>query len=460
MFNNKTVLIMGLGLHGGGIGAANYFASKGARVIVTDLKQARELKESVEKLGHRERMRFVFGRHEYDDFASADIIIKNPGVRADSPYIKFAVDHGAVVETDIGIFLHEIRNITANIVGVTGTKGKSTTASIVYSIIKSRYPDTFVSGNITGSVFDIIDKVKKDSYVVLELSSFQLGGIADKGYSPRIGIFTNLMQDHLNFYNSMEDYFNDKSVIYRFQGKGDVLVVNRDNIAFNFIKPAEGAELITFGMGEGFEGEGSFTRAGKIYYRELKKTHFIMDTSSIKLLGTHNLYNILAGVAAAFREGFTPEEIKTAVSEFHGIDHRLEYVGSCRNIDFYNDSAATMPQAAIHGISSFRGDLTLIAGGSDKNLDLSDFARVIDSRVNLLVLLAGTGTDRLVRCLKKEYTIHGNLESAVEYAFHNTRAPGTVLLSPGFTSFGMFKNEFHRGNEFRKIVLGIIDRGH
>lgn len=447
---------MGLGLHGGGIGATNYFSSLGARIVVTDLKTEGELEESIAKLRNKKNIRFVLGRHDFKDFRSADLVIKNPGVPHDSPYLRHALEHGVPVETDIGIFLDSTRKLTYNIVGVTGTKGKSTTATLLHKIVQSRYPDALIGGNITGSVLDVLDQVKRDSYVVLELSSFQLGGIAAKRFSPRLSIFTNFMEDHLNYYLSMDEYFMDKSVLYRFQGEGDVVVVNRDNRAYDLVKPARGARLISFGMNESFEGEGSFSRNGKIFYRKQNQEHEVMSLRSIHILGIHNLYNVLAAVAAACHEGFNPQEIDEAVGSLHGIEHRLEYVGISRGVRFFNDSAATIPQAAIQGIRSFSEKLTLIAGGADKNLELSEFIRTIENRVLSLVLLGGSGTERLVKSgLKKEYRIHDNLQSAVCDAFLMTPAGGVVLLSPGFASFGMFKNEFHRGKEFKKIVMNI-----
>jgi UDP-N-acetylmuramoylalanine--D-glutamate ligase len=456
----QRVLIMGLGLHGGGVGASNYFSSTGAKVTVTDLKSEDELKSSIKALKNTRRLRFVFGRHELSDFENVDLIVKNPGVPWSSPFVKHAQKHGVPVETDIGLFLDKIRPLTKNIFGITGTKGKSTTATLFYRIIKAKYPDAFLSGNITGSVFDIIGKIKRDSRVILELSSFQLSGIANKGYSPRIGIFTNFMEDHLNYYNSMQDYFRDKSVIYRFQEKGDVLVVNREDPVYKHVHPSKGVTLVTFGQNKDFKGPGSFIEKGGIYYKNKGKSVRICDVGCVRIPGTHNLYNVLAAVAASCGEGLSPEQIAFQVSSFNGIEHRLEYVGNRGGVVFYNDTAATTPQAAIRGVQSFQGNLTLIAGGSDKNLDLDDFVEIINGRVNRLILLEGNGTDRLLRCkLRKEYTLYDKLENAVADAFNGTKSPGIVLLSPGFASFGMFQNEFHRGKEFKRLVFNIVGKG-
>ena len=460
MKGNDTVLIMGLGLHGGGIGAANYFLSRGSRVIITDLKSEKELRKSIEKLKSRKNVRFVLGRHDFEDFHNVDLIIKNPAVPLDSPYIKHALDHGVRVDTDIGIFIDNISEKTRNIIGVTGTKGKSTTAALLHRIIIRKHPGALLGGNITVSVFDILDHVKSGSYVILELSSFQLGGIRERGYSPRLGIITNFMEDHLNYYKSMEDYFQDKAVLYMFQKEGDVLVINRDDPVFSLIKIQAGVKLTGFGFEGGFTGEGSFIRDGKIYFRGDEKTDFIIDTAEIKLPGKHNLYNVLAAVAAACVEGVKPPEIERAISNFHGLEHRLEYVGSYNNTAFYNDSAATIPAAAVQAIECFNGSLTMIAGGSDKGLDLEAFITKINERVNNLLLLEGTGTDRLLQeGLKGKYKVFSSLKEALGHVFRMRKSSDIVLLSPGFASFGMFFNEFHRGEEFKNLFFELTGGG-
>ncbi len=460
MMKMKKVLIMGLGLHGGGVGAANYFISKGASVVITDLKKEEELRESIEKLKGSRRVYFVLGRHDFKDFKNVDLIIKNPAVAPNSPYIEYALKHGVKVDTDIGIFLDRTADITSNNIGVTGTKGKSTTAYLIYKIIKQKYPDTLICGNIAVSVFDILDRVKQDSYIILELSSFQLGGIDHKGYSPRIGVFTNFMEDHLNYYNSMEDYFNDKAVLYRFQKKNDVLVLNRDDRSYNLVEKKAGVKVLTFGLKSDFSGEGVFVSEGRIFFKDANKTEYIMDTGSIRLPGKHNLYNILAAAATTYNEGFSADEIRDEVFSFHGLEHRLEYVGCKENILFYNDSAATTPEASIKGIESFDGPLTLIAGGYDKDLTLSRFVEAINRRVNNLILLDGNGTRRLIKeGIGEGFKVFNNLRDAVYHAYRVSKPSSKILLSPGFASFGMFFNEFHRGNEFKSIVREIMNRG-
>jgi len=451
----KTVLIMGLGLHGGGAGAANYFSTRGDRVIVTDLKPAEELEEVMSRLRHRDRIRFVLGRHEFSDFEGADLIIKNPGVPPDSPYIARALERGARVETDIGIFLDQTASRSRVIIGVTGTKGKSTTASLIHAILCMQ-GHTLIGGNITVSVLDLLDQVREDTTVVLELSSFQLGDMREKGYSPQVAVFTNFLDDHLNYYSDREKYFEDKRIIYCYQKRGDLLVLNRENQVYSMVSANEGVRSVSFGMGTNFQGDGAYLDGNRIMFRKSGQSMRIMSTESIQIPGKHNLYNVLAAVSTVLAMGVDTRMVKEGITNFKGLPHRLEHVATRGGVKFINDSAATTPDAAVQGVSSLGGPVTLIAGGADKGLGLGSFVDTMNGKVEHLVLLEGSGTQRLLQQdLKVPYTLFDNLEDAVRHAFKISAPGSAVLLSPGFASFGMFKNEFDRGDRFRDLVLRI-----
>jgi UDP-N-acetylmuramoylalanine--D-glutamate ligase len=460
MAKEKAVVIMGLGLHGGGVGAANYFIEKGYRVTVTDLKPREGLKESIKKLKPAKRLRLVLGRHEFKDFRTADLVVKNPAVPRDSPYLAAARESGVRVDSDIGIFFDLVKDRTSNIVGITGTKGKSTTSSLIHTIMKEKWKNPVLCGNITVSVFDVLQSIRKSTYLIIELSSFQLGDIKQKEYSPRIGVFTSFMEDHLNYYRTMGDYFEDKAVLYRWQRSGDVLVYNRDGELPGLIRPNEGVSVFTFGLGQDFEGEGIFIRDGRILLRTGTEEVEVMDTADVRLPGRHNLYNVLAAACVALIERVAPSTIAGAVGKFRGLEHRLERVGEKDGVIFYNDSAATNPDAAVMAIQSIGSPITLIAGGYDKGLSLKKLADSINSGVFRLVLLEGNGTGRLLQeGIREGYEICGDMGEAVRHAYDATEPGGSVLLSPGFASFGMFSNEFERGNEFKTAVKEIIDEG-
>jgi UDP-N-acetylmuramoylalanine--D-glutamate ligase len=452
MKKKRNVLIMGLGLHGGGAGAANFFTAQGDEVTVTDLKSEHELRQGLELLRDRNRIRFVLGRHDYGDFEHADLVIQNPGVPPDSPYIARARERGIQVETDISIFLELVSDRAPVIVGVTGTKGKSTTASLIHAIL-SLQGHTLLAGNITVSVFDILEEVRHNSNIVLELSSFQLGGLKHKNFSPPVAVMTNLLDDHLNYYASREAYFEDKRVIHRFQHDGDILVLNRENQVYDMTEENRGVNRVSFGMGGDFTGDGSYLNRGSMQYRDAGSAIPVMSTDHIQIKGRHNIYNALAAAAAAMAMGVKPETVKAGIETFPGLPHRLEPVPSHGGLRFINDSAATTPDAAAEGIFSIDGSLTLIAGGADKGLDLHELTEAINRRVGLLVLLEGNGTRRLLsEKIDIPYAVFNALPEAVEYACKHSVPPATILLSPGFASFGMFRNEFDRGDQFRELI--------
>lgn len=356
----------------------------------------------------------------------------------------------------MGIFLEYALKLTSNITGITGTKGKSTTAAMVHKILGIRDPGALIAGNITIAVLDILKDVKKGSNIVLELSSFQLGGIRERKYSPKVAIFTNFLGDHMNHYKNKDDYFEDKAVMFRYQKEGDVLVINRENAIADMVKANRGVRLISFGIRDGFEGEGSFIRGNDIFYRLDGEEFRVMGRDAVQIPGLHNLYNALAAISAVIAMGLKPEEIESGIEAFRGLEHRLEYVTGKRGVQFYNDSAATTPDATIAGLLSMDGPITLIAGGHDKGADLRRFIEVITRRVKNLILLEGTGTRRLIneaQCL--EYSLFDNLKDAVYHAWRVTEPGGKVLLSPGFASFGMFSNEFERGRMFKELVLSL-----
>jgi UDP-N-acetylmuramoylalanine--D-glutamate ligase len=449
---------MGLGNHGGGAAAANYFSSIEGNVIVTDLKTEDELAKGLSLLKNPERVHLVLGRHELKDFRDADMVIMNPAVSPDSPYIEHARQHGTRIETDMGIFLDKTRDLTGDIIGVTGTKGKSTTAALVHRIVQLEYGEALIGGNISVSVFDLLHKVRRGSCIVLELSSFQLGGIRDKKFSPPFAVFTNFFADHLNFYAGKEEYFQDKSIIYKFQKEGDVTFVNREDPVIHLYKGGEGVRLVTFGLEEKFDDDGAYVKNGLVYYKREKVAFPVLETRSIRLSGRHNLYNVLAAVAVACCRDIRPDKIARAVADFSGLEHRLEHVCTSDGIRFINDSAATTPESAIQGIMSVDRPLTLIAGGYDKGLNLETFTETINSQVTSLILLEGSGTDRLMKGnLKTGYSLFNNLGEAVRFAYRSSPPSTTVLLSPGFASFGMFDNEFERGAQFKALAQTVTE---
>lgn len=452
---NKKVLVMGLGLHGGGVGVAKFLAKNGACVTVTDLKSEQELAPSLVKLKNLP-IRFVLGEHRAQDFQNADLIIKNPSVPDHSPYLNIARQHKIPVETDLGLFWKLCPS--QNIIGITGTKGKSTTTTLVHQMIKTENPNAQIAGNIRVSPFEILNKIKKDTTIVLELSSWQLEGLAQHKASPRIACVTNVLPDHLNRYSSMEAYAEAKKNIFKFQKNTDYVILNYDNAILrkpNFCLNLK--RIYWFSRQKKIE-KGVFLRKEHIIFKEEKLEHYIAALSDIAIPGTHNLENVLAAVTIACVYGVKRNNIKKILREWNGLASRLELVREIGGVKYYNDTTATMPDAAIAALKTFDKPIILIAGGADKNLNFENLAQVIAKKVKYLILLSGTATAKLKEAVEKHtldlpIAIVHSMSQAVELARKQAQKNDLVLLSPACASFGIFQNEFDRGEQFNKKVL-------
>ena len=399
IFKNKKVVIMGLGLHGGGAGVAKFFSRQGAHVLVTDLKTKKQLKKSIDKLKGLS-VKFVLGNHREKDFIQADLIIKNPAVKAGSRYLKIAKKYKVPIKTDIQIFFDLFKG---EIIGITGTKGKTTAATLIYNLLKTKYHNTFLAGNIGISPLEILDKMNKNSKVVLELSSFEL---EDLKKSPHVAVVTTLFEDHLNRYKSFKQYINSKKPIFKFQNKDDLLFLNKDNkYTKGFVKESKGKVI--------------FFKQGKA----------------------------ATNVARYFK--IPEKDIKKVLSSFKGIAHRQEYITTIKGVKYINDTASTTPESTIMAIEKFK-DIILIAGGEDKNLNYEKLRKKIKKHVKHLILFPGSASNKVKKGLN--HTLAKSMKQAVVKASKIAQKGDVVLLSPGAASFNMFENEFDRGEQFIKYV--------
>ena len=464
-FSGKKVTVMGLGLHGGGLASARYLCAQGAEVTVTDLRSESELRGSLDQLGGLP-LRLVLGRHEERDFRYADVVVKNPAVARGSAYLAMA----RCIETEISLFL---RNCTAQVVAVTGTKGKSTTAAAIHHILTHLGARSHLGGNIAVSPLAFLPGLHAQHYVVLELSSFQLGDLrlvagGEQLLQPRVAIITNLMSDHMDYYASFEDYFGDKALVFSGQSAADVTLYNQDDRygpRYAALTPAQPIGLSHSPLNRLSDAaDGNANRAaawlehdcGRLR-RQSGAAELILP-EAVTLVGEHNRFNLLFAATAVRCLGFAAAEIAAAAKSFGGVAHRMQKVASIDQVDFYNDSAATIAEAALAALESFTQPVHLIAGGSDKRLDLSLF-RQIAARSRALYLLSGNATDRIVTLLQSSatpcYGPFDTLAAAVTAARRNAQRGEAVVLSPGCASFGMFRNEFHRGDSFCEIVHNI-----
>ena len=441
-FKNKKVVIMGLGLQGGGVGAAKFFCSQGADVLVTDLKNKDELKDSLEKIKDLP-VTYTLGKHKEEDFLNSDLIIKNPGVGEESPFLKTARKAGIPVETDINIFFELTE---ALVVGVTGTKGKSTIASFIYKILKTHKKDVFLAGNIGVSPLEIIPKVKKGSWVVLELSSFELEHLEK---SPEIAVVCSIYPDHLNRYKNLKEYVKAKKTIYKYQGPKDFLVLNYDDpLVKKMAQDAKSQILFYSKESLPLKKFGCFLKDGKIFF----KKEALAKIEDLRIKGDHNISNALAALTVAKILRIPSKKIKKAMSSFKGVKDREQLVLERDGIKYVNDTTATIPEAVCSALERFSNEnIVLIAGGENKGVRYEKMAEAIEKNAKSLVLLPGSASEELKKHLKKIKVIPAfSMKEAVKKAKEKAEEGDIVLLSPGAASFNLFDNEFDRGEQFIK----------
>ncbi|MBI1755168.1 UDP-N-acetylmuramoyl-L-alanine--D-glutamate ligase [Candidatus Azambacteria bacterium] len=452
-FKGKKVVIMGLGSYdqGSGIAAARFFARAGAKVLVTDLKPKEVFVRQLKKLAGYRTIKYIFGKHRKIDFQMADIIVKNPDVPVGSPYLAAARKRNIPIHNDWSIFFFFFNN---PLVGVTGTRGKTTTATLLNEFLKEHY-ETFLCGNVGVSPLAVIEKVKPGNVVVAELSSWNLQQLPAVKKGPHIAVITNLLVDHLNKYKNLNEYYKDKENIFKYQTHGDFLVVNRDDAQLRKRVKKARSRVFWFSQ-KPFAGDGVFVRGGNIVFRADGKEAVAANVSDVRLKGSHNLENICAAVCAAMITHVSPVHIKKVLRAFTGVSSRLELVREIGGVKYYNDTTATTPDAAIAALRALKSKrMILLAGGTDKKLDYRAYAKEVKKRRPFLVLFAGTAADKIRKELKNYSHILGVVQSmkeAMRMARPHIKKGDIVLLSPGAASFGIFKNEFDRGVQFVKEV--------
>lgn len=458
-YEGKRVVVMGLGLHGGGLESARFLAAHGAVVTVTDLRDEAALAPSISKLQGLP-LRYVLGRHETSDFAAADFVVKNPAVRPDSPFLQAAKR----VETDMSIFL---ASCPAPVYAVTGSKGKSSTASALRWGFERAGRRAFLGGNITVSPLSFVDRIREDDSVVLELSSWQLGDLKGRIgrdgkalLKPRAAILTTILPDHLDRYGTMEAYVADKRVIYEGQDQGDATICADDDWGRSFAAETRGRALLFTYRGQETGAAAWIAAENGAGYARLPGMEKAVELvpAAIKTPGLHQKRNLLSAALALLDCGVDPETIREAMGSFPGIEHRLEFFHEAGGVRYYNDTAATIPEAAAAALGAFDKPTVLVTGGTDKQLDFSPLAAAA-GKAKAIVLLAGTGSAKLAPLLHAAGIAYegpfDELDDAVRAAVAGAAAGDSVVLSPGCASFGMFLNEFDRGRKWKEAVARL-----
>jgi UDP-N-acetylmuramoylalanine--D-glutamate ligase len=444
----KRVLIMGLGLHGSGIASARFASQQGALVRVTDLRSAEILAPSVDALAGLP-IEYVLGEHRNEDFLWAEVVIRVPGVRWDSPYLRVARENGAQIEQEIALFFE---SCPGKIIGVTGTRGKTTTTTLVYQILRDNGTPTVIGGNVSGvETLSLLPAISPETYVVLELSSWQLEGLAPHKVSPNVSVMTNTYPDHLDTYSGMEEYAEAKANIFRYQHERDLAIFNYDN-------------SWTRRLGEEARAETWYTSVERwgSFERNVPQHVFPFRFSETPMIGKHNLENILLATTTAKLLGVPDEIIGNTVRNFHGVAQRLEEIAIVNGVRYINDTTSTTPVASRVALNAFDVPIVLVAGGNTKFLPLEDWPETIVKKCRDVVLLDGTGTQELLPAIKETVKklgiadpvrgVFDDFVTAMDTAVSLTHAGDVLLFSPGFTSFGMFLNEFDRGDNFVAYV--------
>ena len=458
---NKNIAILGLGIEG--LALVDFLKKKNENLKITLLDKAseEELKKRVAYEDNQQLKRIlenlnydrVLGPNYMDNLKDFEVVFRSPGIPYYSSEIQEAISAKVAVLSQIKLFFELC---PASIIGVTGTKGKGTTASLIFEILQNNFQNSninvFLAGNIGESAITLSDKIKPDDWVILELSSFQL---QDLKVSPKIAVITNIAVDHLDHHKNESEYVSAKGAIVKFQVDNDTTIANKDfNNAVKIAELSKGKKLYFSGKSEC----DAYVKDDRVYVRIDDEEVEICSSKEINLVGKHNLENIAASTLACIAAGAKIRSIKKGVKEFKGLPHRLELVGEVENKKFYNDSFATNPEPTIAAIKSFKEPITIILGGSSKGADFTELAKEIsDSTVNN-ILLIGDEAKKIKSALAMSkysgeiFDEDGVMKSIVKKANEISKPKSVIILSPACASFGLFKNYKERGILFVKAV--------
>ncbi|MFO0704022.1 MAG: UDP-N-acetylmuramoyl-L-alanine--D-glutamate ligase [Patescibacteria group bacterium] len=445
-FQGKKILVLGLGIQGGGVGVVRFFVKHGAKVTVYDDKDENTLATSIRSLANLENVEYLLSGRKPNDISSYEFVIKGPSFRWNHEIVLEAQKKQIKVHMEAALFM---KYAPCKVVGITGTRGKSTTTMMVYRVLSEYYKKgkVLLAGNLPGSsTIELLDMVSETDITVLELSSWQLSGLHRLKCSPEYSVVTGIFEDHLNYYSSMRDYIYDKCAVYAYQKDNDHLVI-ADRFAIDFfeiVKPT----------------------CKNVY----KVSDKLFLSSLVHLRGLHNMLNasLAKKVCEAILQNVNEIDIEKVISLSKNMPSRQEIVGQFDNVEVINDSASTTPIACIAALNTFHDkDLVLILGGNSKNLSYEDLLTSISSKssnIKAIFLLTGSFTDEIITKLKelKEIQIfvpYPKLQETVKNALEFCKSMGKpvyLLFSPGATSFAQFKNEFDRGEKFVESVRQYI----
>lgn len=450
-FINKQVAVLGIGIEGTSV--LDFLLKHKAHVTIFDKKPFSSLDLDMQKRVKKNKIKFV--NNEHADLTTFDVIFRSPGIHPERKNLTDARKKGVNITSATKTFFDLC---PCPIIGVTGTKGKGTTSSLIYEMLKKEGFDAYLGGNIGMPPLEFLDKLNPNSKVVLELSSFQL---MDLGYSPHIAVMLMTTSEHLDYHKDVYEYVGAKRNIFRLQTSADYAIMNRDYPASNESDVESNGKIYKVSREQEFP-QGCFVRGDAIILKTDAQEKEIIKTKDILLPGRHNLENACAAVIAASFGGAKIKTITHVLKTFKGLEHRLEVVRTVGGVRYYDDSFSTTPETAIAAIEAFTEPEILLLGGSSKNSDFTELGNVITNAKNIKAIIKiGEEWERIKDRIKNQESrieVIENcetMESAVKKAKEIATLGDVVLLTPACASFDRYKNYKDRGEQFKKEVFSL-----
>ena len=445
----NTAIVAGTGKSG--ISATKLLVNHGVKVYLFDENKDRDIEAIKEKTGDSELVQIELGELGEDALSSSQLMVISPGIPVDAPFTDVVRNAGIPIWSEIELAYHYGKG---KIAAITGTYGKTTTTALVGEIVKAHNAKTIVVGNIGIPYTELCDTTDDDSDTVAEISSFQLETVID--FHPNVSAILNLTPDHLNRHYTFENYGNVKFSITKNQTMDDVTVLNYDDEHTRAMgeKAKDHCHVVYFSRLEKPAG-GVYVEDGDIILEDGDKKINVLAIKDLKLMGAHNVENVLAAVGISYYMGVPVDVIRDVATSFKAVAHRIEYVDTIDGVAYYNDSKGTNPDAAIKGIQAMVAPTFLIGGGYDKGSEYDEWIEAFDGKVKWLVLIGQTA-QKIADCAKRHgfnsIIFEENLQDAVAYCHENAVDGDAVLLSPACASWGQFDNYEQRGDMFKEYV--------
>ena len=445
----NTAIVAGTGKSG--ISATKLLVNHGVKVYLFDENKDRDIEAIKEKTGDSELVQIELGELGEDALSSSQLMVISPGIPVDAPFTDVVRNAGIPIWSEIELAYHYGKG---KIPAITGTNGKTTTTALVGEIVKAHNAKTIVVGNIGIPYTELCDTIDDDSDTVAEISSFQLETVID--FHPNVSAILNLTPDHLNRHYTFENYGNVKFSITKNQTMDDVTVLNYDDEHTRAMgeKAKDHCHVVYFSRLEKPAG-GVYVEDGDIILEDGDKKINVLAIKDLKLMGAHNVENVLAAVGISYYMGVPVDVIRDVATSFKAVAHRIEYVDTVDGVAYYNDSKGTNPDAAIKGIQAMVAPTFLIGGGYDKGSEYDEWIEAFDGKVKWLVLIGQTA-QKIADCAKRHgfnsIIFEENLQDAVAYCHENAVDGDAVLLSPACASWGQFDNYEQRGDMFKEYV--------